>query len=403
MKYWVKAFWYACRQAKSGRVEMSGAGGEVRQVSNAQLQAIENQLFSLVRQQAKRNHPIELPRQDFWNQVATLLSTIDVELSEVGRSEGWSVKSQNLSRRQGNVRRAVADLTQHRLTAFVRHASTNNLASAPYGDALGEVKGALNPLDWQRHDAAERAFYEGLNGLIEKYKHHVSWSVLQKGLEGDLEEAPVIPRGTVQLDHFVKEEGGLTGQGPPKVVEKLPEMMPYLDPDEDEEERIARMSAYPTSGMVKPDVHAHTDTQADLGFPTLNPGVGGGDDFLEANPSLSQPQGTLPTIEETEIETEIVAKQDETEPALTEEQTPPQDENGSVLTTEQTPPQDENAGDVEDSSSGLIRIKMLQDLPAPIVDADGKELELMEGDVEFCESDFAAGLIAAGFAEDASL
>jgi hypothetical protein len=51
----------------------------------------------------------------------------------------------------------------------------------------------------------------------------------------------------------------------------------------------------------------------------------------------------------------------------------------------------------------MIRIKMLTDLPAPIMDTDGNELELMEGDVEFCEADFATGLIAAGFAEDASI
>ena len=187
-------------QREIGRVEMSGEGGESKRVSTAQLQAIENQLFSLVRQQAKQNHPIELPRPDFWAQVSTLLANIDIELAEVGKSEGWSVKAQNLSRRQGNVRRSVADLTQHRLTAFVRHASTNNLASAPYGDVLGEEKSPLNPLDWQRHDAAERAFYEGLNSLIEKYKHHVSWNVLQKGLVGETEQTPVVEQGTVQLD-----------------------------------------------------------------------------------------------------------------------------------------------------------------------------------------------------------
>ena len=66
---------------------------------------------------------------------------IDIELADVGKSEGWSVKAQNLSRRQGNVRRAVADLTQHRLTSFVRHASADNLTLAPHGDALGVPAG----------------------------------------------------------------------------------------------------------------------------------------------------------------------------------------------------------------------------------------------------------------------
>jgi len=315
---------------------MRGESGEITQVSATQLQAIENQLFSLVRQQAKQNHPIELPRPDFWAQVSTLLANIDIELAEVGKSEGWSVKAQNLSRRQGNVRRSVADLTQHRLTAFVRHASTNNLASAPYGDVLGEEKSPLNPLDWQRHDAAERAFYEGLNSLIEKYKHHVSWNVLQKGLVGETEQSPVVEKGTVQLDSFVKEEGGITGQGPPKVVVKEVESQPYEDPDEDEEHRIARMSAYPTSGMVKPDVTSD-------------------------EPSQSSPQSS------------------------------------DNISPDQIP------NSTEVAKEGMIRIKMLTDMPTPIMDSNGNELELMEGDVEYCESDFATGLIAAGFAENASI
>ena len=315
---------------------MSEEGARITQVSAAHLQAIENQLFSLVRQQAKRNHPIELPRSDFWTQVATLLANIDIELAEVGKAEGWSVKAQNLSRRQSNVRKAVADLTQHRLTAFVRHASTNNLATAPYGDALGDSKSALSPLDWQRHDASERAFYEGLNELIDKYKHHVSWNVLQQGLIGDAETTPIVERGTVQLDSFVKDEGGITGQGPPKVIVKEVEPIPYNDPDEDEEMRIARMSAYPTSGMVKPDIFS----------------------------------SSTETKTEAPVEEEKVADDNNTE---------------------------------ENDSTGMIRIKMLQDLPAPIIDANGNELELMAGDVEFCDADFAAGLIAAGLATDATI
>jgi hypothetical protein len=46
---------------------------------------------------------------------------------------------------------------------------------------------------------------------------------------------------------------------------------------------------------------------------------------------------------------------------------------------------------------------MLTDLAEPILDAEGNELELMQGDIEFCDTTMAEGLIAAGFAEDASL
>ncbi|MBS71738.1 MAG: hypothetical protein CMO20_02130 [Thermoplasmata archaeon] len=295
-------------------------------ISATQLQAIENQLFSLVRQQAKRNHPIDLPRPDFWSQVSLLLASIDNELADVGRNEGWSVKAQNLSRRQGNVRRAVADLTQHRLTSFVRHAATNNLALAPLGDALTDSTSSLTPLDWQRHDASERAFYEGLGDLIEKYKHQVSWNVLQEGILAAENQAPIVEPGTTQLDEFVKDEGGITGDGPPKIIVKEPEIQPYVDPDDiDEEDRIAKMNAYPTSGIIKPDVNL-------------------------VNTSINSNK-------------------------------------------------DENHVDENNDSKDMIRIKMLQDLPAPIIDSNGNELDLMTGDVEFCDSVLATGLIAAGLAE----
>ena len=309
--------------------------GDITQVSTAQLQAIENQLFSLVRQQAKRNHPIELPRPDFWTQVAVLLANIDTELAEIGKNEGWSAKAVNLSRKQGNVRRAVADLTQHRLTSFVRHASTDNLTLAPHGDALGEAKKNLTPLDWQRHDVAERSFYEGLNELIEKYKHQVSWNVLQQGLLAEVGETPTVKPGTTQLDSFVKQKGGLTGQGPPKIEVEKTERDPYDDPDDDEEDRISRMSAYPTSGMINPDV---SSSSADEATATSHDEEDGGLD-----------------------------------------------------------------SDSSDASTNMIRIKILQDLPEPIIDADGNELELMTGDIEFCDFNYASGLIASGLAEKASL
>jgi hypothetical protein len=57
----------------------------------------------------------------------------------------------------------------------------------------------------------------------------------------------------------------------------------------------------------------------------------------------------------------------------------------------------------EEASANMIRIKILQDLPEPIIDADGNELELMTGDIEFCDFNYASGLIAAGLAEKASL
>ncbi len=310
---------------------MTSPKGSQRQVSNAQLNAIENQLFTLVRTQSKRLQPVELPSPDFWENVAMLLSNIEVELSEVGKTEGWSVKAQNLSRKQANIRRAVADLTQHRLTAFVRHAASSNLESAPFGDAMGDPKSSLSALDWSRHDVSERAFYEGLGELIEKYKRHVSWAVLQKGLLSGEDTPPIIAPGATQLDAFT--DAPLTESGPPEVKIAKPEADLYEEPDEDEEDRISRMDAYASSTKIPTDFKS----------------------------------GKLPAP--------IPEKSDE----------------------------DEKIESKESEVGGMIRIKMVQDLPAPIMDPDGKEVELMAGDVGFYEEQFAQGLIAAGFAEDASI
>ena len=324
-----------CRFAGTSEASiLSGQSTPKVRVSGAQLQAIENQLFALARQQAKRNQPIDLPRPDFWSQVATLLSNIEMELVEVGHNEGWSVKAQNLSRRQANVRRAVADLTQHRLTAFVRHASTSKLASAPFGDAPHDSKAQLAALDWSRQDVAERAFHEGLSELIERYKRQVSWTVMQQGVAGGERPTPTIQAGTPQLDSYVDEAGGLTGQGPPKVEVIEEALVTYEDPDEDEEDRISRMDAYPSSA--------------------------------------SKSMGSEPTVEPAEL----------------------------ISAPTQEVVEDDAS---TDQNEDMIRIRILQDLDEPIIDADGNELELLTGDVEFCDADFASGLIAAGLAEDASI
>lgn len=304
-------------------------------LSAAHLQAIESQLFALVRQQAKHNHPVELPRSDFWDQVSMMLQHIEVELTELGRTEGWSVRAQNLSRRQANLRRAVSDLTQHRLTAFVRHASASNLAAASFGDAVAEPRATLSPLDWTRHATSERAFNDGLQELIERYKRQVSWTSLQQGMTSEDIPTITLEPGSTQLDEFVEEEGGLTGEGAPDIAPPEMEPEPFIDPDEDEEERIARTNdGWPAK--------VHIDA-AKFG-----------------------------------------------------EQTDDENESDSS----------ENDGeDIQDKvdSVGMLRIRMLTDLTEPILDAQGNEIELMQGDIEFCDATMAEGLITAGFAEDASL
>ena len=169
-----------------------------------QLEAVEAQLHALLRMQAKHALPVDLPRPDFWHVCSQLLQSIELELAEINRAEGFSPRTQTLTRRQANLRRAIADLTRHRLNAFVNHAALANLASTPFGDAVAEANTNLAPVDWQRQDGAERAFHVGVSELIEQYKRNVSWNGLQQGvLNAEIVPQPTTPAGNAQLDQFV--------------------------------------------------------------------------------------------------------------------------------------------------------------------------------------------------------
>ena len=76
-----------------------------------QLEAVEAQLHALLRMQAKHALPVDLPRPDFWHVCSQLLQSIELELAEINRVEGFSPRTQTLTRRQANLRRAIADLT----------------------------------------------------------------------------------------------------------------------------------------------------------------------------------------------------------------------------------------------------------------------------------------------------
>ena len=285
-----------------------------------QLAAVEAQLHALLRSQAKHALPVDLPRPDFWHVCSQLLQSIELELAETNRNEGFSARAQTLTRRQSNLRRTISDLTRHRLNAFVNHAALANLASTPFGDAAVEASVNLMPIDWQRQDGAERAFHEGVAELIEQYKRNVSWNGLQQGILENSNPQPVVtPAGNAQLDQFVDQPGGLTGEKPPAVEEVVPEEI-WNDPDFDEEDRISMMEEFP---------------------------------------EISEP--------------------------MMVEQEPPSDE------TESTEP------------TGMIRLRILKDMPEPILDASGEEIELLAGDSFNCHALMAETLIAAGWAEAASL
>ena len=292
---------------------------EQEALQGPQLAAIESQLHALLRKQAKHALPVDLPRPDFWNICSQLLQSIEMELAEINRLEGFSARAQTLTRRQANLRRAIADLTRHRLTAFVNHAALANLASTPFGDAAAESSVNMAPVDWQRQDGAERAFHSGVSELIEQYKRNVSWSGLQEGvLETTIVPTPTTPSGNAQLDQFV--EGGLTEQPPPDVESSNSEEG-WEDPDIDDEDRISMIEEYPEISETSPS-----------------------DEYASENESAD------PIV-----------------------------------------------------SGTMMRLRILKDMPEPILDESGEEIELLEGDSFNCGALMAETLIAAGWAESVPL
>ena len=292
---------------------------EQEALQGPQLAAIEAQLHALLRKQAKHALPVDLPRPNFWNICSQLLQSIEVELAEINRLEGFSARTQTLTRRQANLRRAIADLTRHRLTAFVNHAALANLASTPFGDAAAESSMNMAPVDWQRQDGAERAFHSGVSELIEQYKRNVSWSGLQDGvLETTIVPTPTTPSGNAQLDQFV--EGGLTEQPPPD-IELSNSEEGWDDPDFDEEDRISMIEEYPEISEIS-----------------------------SSNEHENENEGADPI-----------------------------------------------------ASGTMMRLRILKDMPEPILDESGEEIELLEGDSFNCGALMAETLIAAGWAESVPL
>ena len=139
-------------------------------LSKNQLQAVEKALFEVARKQKSSAGPVELPLPDFWASVAQLTASLETELSETVRSEGMTAKAQLQTRRLGNVRTLVTDLTRIRLNAFTQHAVLVNLMKGGGAEAAAALQ-HLSVIDWERHDPTERAYYQSLGHLVDKYKH----------------------------------------------------------------------------------------------------------------------------------------------------------------------------------------------------------------------------------------
>ena len=118
----------------------------VRDLDGGQAQEIEEQLFTTHRQQLPRHVPVPLPRQDFWEMVRALLSSLDLEIQNMVRKGSIDMRLQNLQKRQTNIRRIASELARKRMVAMMQHAASQALRSGVNPGMNQE----LPSLDWQR-------------------------------------------------------------------------------------------------------------------------------------------------------------------------------------------------------------------------------------------------------------
>ena len=214
-------------------------------LSKNQLQSVEKALFEVARKQKSSAGPVELPLPDFWASVGQLTSSLEAELSETVRSEGMTAKAQLQTRRLGNVRTLVTDLTRIRMNAFTQHAILVNLMKGGGAEAAAAVQ-HLSVIDWERHDPTERAYYQSLGHLVDKYKHDVAWKELVNGSNG---RAPPTthpePSPDASLSEFTESATEPEVQTPPPQVTVANPNETWDDPEFDEEDRIRAMDGFP--------------------------------------------------------------------------------------------------------------------------------------------------------------
>ena len=297
-----------------------------------------------------------LPRQDFWLKVGQLLDTVEMEIHKVYRSVGPSLKMQTIQKRQANIRRTASELARKRLVAMMQHSASMALR------AEGGSGQDLANLDWSRHDPAEREFYANATEQVNRFKQSVNWNAMQMGLAAEeLSQNFKMEAGTTQLDSFVPESGGLTGQGPPTIA--LEEnSKPLPDAEIDEEEELAKADAYPELEGVQSVEERPIATSMKEGSNHAA--------AMELAPSKKK--------EEMDFDAWAAAE------AVAEEPTEVVEEP------------------VEPVDSQLLRVRVLQSMDDPIITADG-EIELGAGDILFLDEATANYLVDSGVAENAAL
>jgi len=215
---------------------------ETRRLNNSELLSVEKTLFELTRRQKRQDSPVELSMPDgttFWESVHQLMQHMESELSEAIHDDGMSAKVQFLSRRLSVARTCIRDLNRMRLNALTRHALMSEIMKKPQGSE--ESSNSIKPIDWKKHDPAERVLYNGISELALRYKKDVLWNSLV-GLPDystskeviDVLHEPLTSFGDDVNDEFNKPIISQT-----KVEES------WEEPDVDEEDRIRELDTFP--------------------------------------------------------------------------------------------------------------------------------------------------------------
>ena len=330
-------------------------------LDKAQAREIEEELFATRRQQASRHMPVPLPRQNFWEMVGRLLAGIDAEIQDMIMNGTTGLRLQNAQKRQANIRRIASELSRKRLVTMMQYLASQSLRT----DSQLGTNQDLPPMDWARHDPAEKAFYTGIVTQMDRFKKLIDWDSMQKGILAEgMTERKKHSRGTMQLDSFIENPAGLTGQSPPELIidDEEPEIE-LVDSQYDEEDRIYSeewpdIDEYVKSGLDTPSEDAKPEQKSAEKSADKHMAA------MELAPSKKQSK-------------------------LITEETP--DLSASEVIDETPPP--------EKTEQAMVRIRIVQSLPEPIVLGDGVEIMLEEDDIHFIEKDTADWLVESGVAE----
>ena len=334
---------------------------EDRYLDKAQARDIEEELFATRRQQASRNMPVPLPRQNFWEMVGKLLAGIDADIQEMLMNGITGLRLQNAQKRQANIRRIASELSRKRLVTMMQYLASQSLRT----DSQLGTNQELQPMDWARHDPAEKAFYTGIVTQMDRFKKAIDWESMQRGILGEgLVERRKHSRGTMQLDSFIESPEGLTGQSPPElIIEDDEPDIEMVDSQYDEEDRIFNEEWPDIDEYVKSGLETKPDEEEKV-----------------AQKSSEKTEKHMAAME--------LAPSKKKSQAFTE-QLP-------IETTEESSPVEEATTTESDE---MIRIRILQSLPDPIMLGDGVEINLEEDDIHFIDKDTADWLVESGVAE----